>query len=127
MRLWMSHSELAFAPNLYQFQSQLGAVALYFGVVMCPGVWRLLESDPCRHLGRLSFSIYLLHFPILFTLVCAAFVDLHRVFPPAVSTAVAFALFIALILLAAHLFERWIDRPAIALSRLAGATRWQPA
>ena len=56
-----------------------------------------------------------------------AFVDLHRVFPPAVSTAVAFALFIALILLAAHLFERWIDRPAIALSRLAGATRWQPA
>jgi peptidoglycan/LPS O-acetylase OafA/YrhL len=127
LRLWLSHSELAFAPNLYQFQSQLGAVALYFGVVMCPGVWRLLESDPCRHLGRLSFSIYLLHFPILFTLVCAAFVDLHRVFPPAVSTAVAFALFIALILLAAHLFERWIDRPAIALSRLAGATRWQPA
>ena len=123
LRLWLIDSEAASAPNLFQFQSQLGAIALYFGVLMCPGVWRTLESAPCRHLGRLSFSIYLLHFSILFSLVCAAFIGLHQLLPASVSIAVAFVVFLALTLLAAILFERWIDRPAIALSGRAGGTR----
>ena len=36
LRLALSNTELAYAPNLFQFQSQLGAIALYFGVVWCP-------------------------------------------------------------------------------------------
>jgi peptidoglycan/LPS O-acetylase OafA/YrhL len=114
-RLTLSRFELAYAPNLFQFQSQLGAVALYFGVLWCPLVWPMLESAPFRDLGRLSFSIYLLHFPILFTMVCLAFT-----FTPAVSTTAAFVLFLALTLLAAIAFERLVDRPAIALSRRVG-------
>ncbi len=116
LRQWLSRTELAYAPNPFQFQSQLGALALYAGVLCCPAVWPVLESAPCRRLGRLSFSIYLLHFPILFTLVCAAFT-----FVP--SPAVAFVLFIALTLPAAVAFERLVDRPAIALSRRAGDQR----
>ena len=112
-RLTLTRFELASAPNLFQFQSQLGAVALYFGVLWCPLVWPLLESAPFRHIGRLSFSIYLLHFPILFTVVCVAF-------PLMPSTAAAFVLFLALTLAAAIAFERLVDRPAIALSRRAG-------
>jgi hypothetical protein len=38
-----------------------------------------------------------------------------------------FAAFIGLTLFAAIVFERWIDRPAIALSRRAGAFHWQEA
>jgi peptidoglycan/LPS O-acetylase OafA/YrhL len=112
LRLTLSRTELAYAPDLYQFQSQLGAVALYVGVLWCPFVWPALSSGPCRRLGALSFSVYLLHFPILFTLVCFAFT-----FVPSVLA--AFAVFVATTLLAALLFERWIDRPAIALSRHA--------
>ncbi len=126
-RFLLSRTELAFAPNLFQFQSQLGAVALYVGVLMCPAVWPALESGPCRQLGRLSFSIYLLHFPILFSLVCAAFVGLHSLLPPTVAIVIAFVTFISLTMLAAVLFERWIDRPAIALSRRAGGAHWQTA
>jgi peptidoglycan/LPS O-acetylase OafA/YrhL len=112
LRLWLSRTELVGAPNLYQFQSQLGAIALYFGVLWCPFVWPPLESAPCRHLGRLSFSIYLLHFPILFTLICVVFLHLP-------SAAVAFVLFLVLSFSAAAAFERWVDRPAISLSRRA--------
>ena len=112
LRVFLSQIELAYAPNLYQFQSQLAAIALYFGVLCCPLVWPALESAPCRHLGRLSFSIYLLHFPILFTLICLAFTALP-------SIAAAFVLFLAVTLLAAAAFERLIDRPAIVLSRRA--------
>jgi peptidoglycan/LPS O-acetylase OafA/YrhL len=110
LRLFLCHTELAYAPNLYQFQSQLAAIALYLGVLYCTPIWSLLASAPCRHLGRLSFSIYLLHFPILFTVVCLAFTALPSVI-------FAFVLFLAATFLAAIVFERLVDRPAIALSR----------
>ena len=110
LRLLLSHTELFYAPNLYQFQSQLAAVALYFGVLYCAPVWPVLASAPCRHLGRLSFSIYLLHFPILFTIVSLAFTALPSIM-------FAFMLFLAATFLAAIVFERLADRPAIALSR----------
>ncbi|HET7883611.1 MAG TPA: acyltransferase [Acetobacteraceae bacterium] len=113
LRVTLAHTELAAAPNLYQFQSQLGAVALYFGILLCPPMQRPLASVIGRVLGRLSFSIYLLHFPILFTLV--AFAALY------LPIGAAFVLFLLLTLLAAIAFERWVDRPAIALSRVLSA------
>jgi peptidoglycan/LPS O-acetylase OafA/YrhL len=113
LRQLLCHSELVCAPNLFQFQSQLGAIALYLGVLWCPLLWPILQSAPCRHIGRLSFSIYLLHFPILFTIVCAAFV----VVP---SVGIAFLLLLGATLLAAIGFERTVDGPAIAISRWIG-------
>jgi peptidoglycan/LPS O-acetylase OafA/YrhL len=127
LRLWLGRIQFVAPPNLFQFASQLGAIALYFGVLTCHWVWPLLESGPFRRLGRLSFSIYLLHFPILFTLACLIFINLQTAMPHAVSVAIVFAAFIVITLLAALLFERWIDRPSIALSRRAGGTRWQTA
>ncbi|HTI80865.1 MAG TPA: acyltransferase [Acetobacteraceae bacterium] len=115
-RAFLAHTELAAAPTLFQFQSQLAAVALFLGVRHAPYLWPALQSVPLRHLGRLSFSIYLLHFPILFTVVCLAFTALP-------SITAAFALFLAVTLLAAIAFQRWIDAPAIALSHRFGAQR----
>ncbi len=126
-RLWLSMREWAFAPNLFQFQSQFGAIMLYFGVLLCVPTWRLLGSEPCRRLGRLSFSVYLLHFPILFTLVCAGFIRLSAYLPHTAAIAAAFVLFLALTFAAAMLFERCVDRPAIALSRGAGFGRLRAA
>jgi peptidoglycan/LPS O-acetylase OafA/YrhL len=77
----------------------------------------------CRHLGRLSFSIYLLHFPILFTLASLILVVASTAMPHAVVVAAVFVVFIGITLIAAILFERGIDRPTIALSRLVGARR----
>jgi peptidoglycan/LPS O-acetylase OafA/YrhL len=67
------------APNLFQFQSQYAAVALFVGVLLSPLAQRSLSS--CHQLGRLSFSIYLSHFPIMFTLACAGFIPLAGVLP----------------------------------------------
>jgi peptidoglycan/LPS O-acetylase OafA/YrhL len=127
LRQGLGWIEIFAPPNLFQFQSQLAAIALYCGVLLCPWVWHPLEGRACRVLGRLSFSIYLLHFPILFTLGCLIFTVMHPVLPPGASVAVMFVAFIGLTLLAALLFERWIDRPAIGLSRLIGAPRLRPA
>jgi peptidoglycan/LPS O-acetylase OafA/YrhL len=115
-RAFLAHTELAAAPTLFQFQSQLAAVALFLGVRHARFLWPALQSAPLRYLGRLSFSIYLLHFPILFTVICLVFTTLP-------SVPVVFALFLALTLLAAIAFQRWIDAPAIALSHRLDAQR----
>jgi peptidoglycan/LPS O-acetylase OafA/YrhL len=121
-RLWIAGSEFASSPNLFQFQSQLGAVAVFFGVLWCPYAWPVLASAPFRRLGRLSFSIYLLHFPILFSLVCLVFAHMS-----APSIVAAFALFLLLTLLASIVFEHYVDRPAITLSRRLGMLRLRAA
>jgi peptidoglycan/LPS O-acetylase OafA/YrhL len=126
-RLWLAEVEPVDAPNLFQFASQVAAVAIFAGVLLCAPVQPLLEQRPFGYLGRLSFSIYLLHFPILFTIVCLLFIAAHAELPHTASLLTVFALFIGLTMIAATLFERWIDRPAIALSRRAGGRRLQPA
>ena len=126
-RLWLATVELAASPNLFQFASQLAAVLIFAGALLCPPVQELLERQSCRHLGRLSFGIYLLHFPILFTLACLIFIGTRNALPHGATLAVVFALFIGLTLVAAALFEHWIDRPAIALSRRAGTPRLRAA
>jgi peptidoglycan/LPS O-acetylase OafA/YrhL len=92
-------------------------VALFLGGLLSPVAQWSLACGPCRQLGRLSFSIYLLHFPILFTLGCAGFVPLAGVLAYPAAVAVTFIGFALVVLIIAWGFERWVDRPAIRLSR----------
>ncbi len=102
-------------PNLYQFQCQLAAVALFAGVLLSPLARRSLSL--CSGLGRLSFSIYLLHFPLLFTAACAGFIALSGAMPQRAAVAVTFIVFMSCVLVAADGFERVVDRNAVRLSR----------
>jgi len=102
-------------PNLFQFQSQLAAMALFSGVLLSPSAQRLLSL--CHYLGRLSFSIYLLHFPILFSAACAGFIPLAGVLPQPAAVAVTFIGFACVVLLGAAGFERTIDRQAVNLGQ----------
>lgn len=117
VRIALAHITLAPAPNLFQFRSQLAAVALFVGVLLCPAAHRLLATASWRALGRLSFSIYLVHFPILFTLACMGLIVTTDVltYPAAVATTAAG--YAGVVWIAAVLFERWVDRPAVRLSR----------
>ena len=119
LRTLLGRIALVDPPNLYQFASQIGAIAVFAGVLLCPPVRALLATRPLQRLGALSFSIYLLHFPILFTLVSVTFVAMAAL-PHALTAAIAIAAEITLTLAAAIIFERWIDRPATALSRRVG-------
>jgi peptidoglycan/LPS O-acetylase OafA/YrhL len=105
------------APNLFQFQSQLAAIMIYFGVLLCPPVRRLLAKPGLRRLGSLSFSLYLVHFPILFTVTSVAAIHFSAVLPLDAALAAASLAGLTVTAGIALGFERFVDRPAIAASR----------
>ncbi len=118
---WLQRADVARAlvrPFAWFSLSQEGAaVAIFVAVLLLPEAHFLLRSRLAQWLGKLSFAIYLLHFPILTTLGSAVFVvAVGRI---GVGAAAGFALIVGLAatLPLAVLFERAVDQNAIALSR----------
>jgi peptidoglycan/LPS O-acetylase OafA/YrhL len=117
-------------PQMYgafTVQRMLAAVLVYTGVLAGVEVQRALAGPVPRWLGRLSFSLYLIHFPILFTLTSWGFVVLLRWLPFGIAMVAAIIGGLGVTVVAAMLFERWVDRPAIALSRWVADPRRVPS
>jgi len=116
--IWQSagHFGLLSAESDFHWQSQVGALLVFCGVLLCAPLRRALASGVTLWLGRLSFSVYLLHFPIMLTVGCAVFALLA---PQSYALAFAASLLAggALTLFCAHYFERWVDRRSVAASR----------
>ena len=98
-------------------QQIIGAVAIFVGMALLPGVQTGLAHRGPVWLGTISFSLYLTHFPLLFTLVSAGFIVLAESVSYGVGVLGATLGGLACSVAAATLFERWVDLPAIALSR----------
>lgn len=109
----------------FHFFSQYGAILIFFGVLAVPEFQRILGAGLGRVLGKYSFSIYLVHYPILLTLT--AFFTIYFI-PLGARAACCLAVVIGLAVTAmlTFLFERWIDRPATELSRRLRIVGWQP-
>jgi peptidoglycan/LPS O-acetylase OafA/YrhL len=97
-----------------------GAILVFAGVAQLPTVRRGLETPVLRWFGKISFSLYLTHFPVLFTVIAAAYTLEAAHVPYGASLAIGIVGGIAVSLAIATLFERWIDRPAIRLSHVSG-------
>ncbi len=98
-------------------KKMVGAGLVFAGVGMLPALQAALCRPALRRLGRLSFALYLTHFPVLFTVTSAVFVAVGNHVSYAVAVVLASLLGLAVSAAAAVAFERWVDRPATALSR----------
>ncbi|WP_080437996.1 acyltransferase family protein [Burkholderia ubonensis] len=104
------------ALNAFQFQCEVSAILIFFGVLLCRVAHELLSSRIPQWLGKISFSLYLTHFGILLTLGCAVFSWIR---PFGYMTAVIASTSIGLTasLLIAIPFYKYVDRTSIRISR----------
>ena len=108
--------QLPMRVDYFHFYPQFGAVFIFFAVLALPTVQHLLGSRPGLLLGRYSFSLYLVHFPILLTATMASLMLLHDA-PAALAIGAASACGLLMTVAAALLFEWLVDTPAVGLSR----------
>lgn len=98
------------------FYESVGAVLLVSGVIGFAPASRMLSSRLPAYLGRISFSLYLLHWPIIFSLSywLMDYGILRQGWSYGLTLILAAVVSFGVIVLCSDLFERWVDGPAIA-------------
>jgi peptidoglycan/LPS O-acetylase OafA/YrhL len=111
----------------FHLQSMLGAVLVFLGACFLRPAQRIFEGRLFQFLGRISFALYLVHFPILFTVSCGVFLATRDLLSYGASILLASLVGIfSSVLIAIH-FEWLIDRPALQVSRKLGRQAHQRA
>jgi len=92
----------------------LVSAGLVILVMFSPGLRSFFSSRLLTWLGRLSFSLYLVHLPLIYSLSCFLLISLPFGF--AVNAVLSGIVTIIVALLLSLAFTKWIDRPAIVLA-----------
>jgi peptidoglycan/LPS O-acetylase OafA/YrhL len=114
-------------PDGYHFTNQIGAILIFIAILNLPIAQNVLSTRLPQWLGRISFSLYLLHFPIMATLGCSLFAVAAPQIGIIAATLLAVAIGLPVTLIAASLFERWVDRAAVRLSHHVRWLQFAPA
>ena len=98
----------------YLFYHKLAVFALLLGIFMLHGLQKVLETKICLFLGKISYAVYLLHIPVLFSLTALLFVKLYGVLLQ-YNLAALLALLISLVVIVAlsWLFYHFIEKRCV--------------
>ncbi|MGA7070358.1 acyltransferase family protein [Bradyrhizobium sp.] len=118
----------------------IGAIPLVFACVTLVPVKRFFTLAPLQYLGKISFALYLVHGPMICSLMSFLIVSFY--WPPHARAAMFLGV-IAVVpatFLVAHYVAKWIDQPAVRISVIAsrylnriskgsfaGTEKWRPA
>jgi len=105
--------------NYFQFYHVIGAFLVLTALLNSARMKALFSRKTFAYLGKVSFSLYLVHFTILCSFGSYLFLQLDSVLPYGVSVVLTVALTTPFIFACAHFFYRWVD--AVTLTVLA---RW---
>lgn len=104
-------------PSIFQTTFYVaGAIAAVSIALWSKSVRKLLAWRPLSTLGKYTFSLYLIHIPIVYTFTYWVFLKLHFSYGYTVSALLAILVSIPVIAAATYLFEKFIDAPAIRLA-----------
>lgn len=99
------------------FFRTIGAGMIILGILAAPKVQRVLGHPKISILGKYTYSLYLVHYPVIFTLMAGSF--LFFIQHMGYNRAVALSLLVTAPVLIAvtYLFEKYVDMPSIQLSK----------
>ena len=97
----------------------LAATAVLYAVLECPALKLILSTCPARFLGDISFGLYLVHVPMLYTVFVPIYLTVQGSF---LGLTALLILFLLTSLILAFAFTLLIDRPTINLIRQAQQT-----
>ena len=86
-----------------------GAAGLIILAMSSASTKRLLQMRLPRFLGRISYSVYLMHGTVLFALTATVFGKMPQL--------CFFGLYVCTVLVLSTLFNRFVEQPFIRLSR----------
>lgn len=92
-----------------------GAVLLVFGALTSPGLQNVLGGRCGVFLGRISFPLYLVHFPLLGSVEAAGFVYFGHMSSLAFVTVTLF--YMSVVVAVTLLFDKLVERPTLKLLR----------
>lgn len=96
------------------------------GVILSPTAQDFLARPVSLFLGRISFGLYLLHIPLLWSIGGSAYIAMSRHWPHWLAAVIASLLILAGSGLAATVFHRLVERPAIRIAAKASSLRLYP-
>ena len=88
------------------------AAALIMAGLLYSRIGKVFERGPFQFLGRISFPLYLVHVPIIYTVFATLYVDF---LPGRLGLALLFLFFLSVVLVVALLFEILFDAPTLRL------------
>ncbi|MDY0881463.1 acyltransferase family protein [Dongia soli] len=93
------------------------------GLILSRSAQDFLSRPPSLFLGRISFGLYLLHVPLLWSVGGSAYIAMSRHWPHWAAAVVASLLVLIGSGLAAAIFHRLVERPAIRIAAKASNLR----
>ena len=115
------------AQSTFHYIGMIAAIFIFMGIFVASWLRSLFALRPLQRLGRISFALYLLHFPILLTITAVLQIHLNQFFGYRAGAISSFALGLAITFIVATFFTKWIDEPAVRFSRLIDGPTVAPA
>jgi peptidoglycan/LPS O-acetylase OafA/YrhL len=78
----------------------------------------IFSSQLLIFLGKISYSLYLIHFLVISSFTCALFLFLYQVFPYVVAILISCIVSVLLLIPLSYLFYRYIDIAGVQLSKI---------
>jgi peptidoglycan/LPS O-acetylase OafA/YrhL len=100
----------------HQVWHVIAATAILYSVLMSSGLKRVLSAKPARFLGDISFGLYLIHVPLLYTLFVPFYLKVQNSF---LGMAGLLGIFLVCSVAVGFLFTLLIDKPTVAFIRRA--------
>ncbi|TCM65797.1 peptidoglycan/LPS O-acetylase OafA/YrhL [Acinetobacter calcoaceticus] len=101
-------------PPSYEYSNYFAGILVVYSILMSPRLSTLLDRPSLVKLGQWSFSIYLLHLPLLY-LICVPILNqlIHWQWQPELALSIALLLFMCGLMLSAAMYSRYVDGFAI--------------